>query len=125
VKPMQIHRVFGALLTDDIFTITLHTGETVTWNVTKLNAAATAGVFGLPRYAATSDLPPTRWDEWGDDDRETVDYIKTDKRILDEPAIAIASSDPAFALSCFADGQHRVTARQELGLSEISSIWSR
>ena len=27
---MKIHRVFGALLTDDVFTITLHTGETVT-----------------------------------------------------------------------------------------------
>ena len=117
---MKIHRVFGALLTDDIFTITLHTGETVTWNVTKLNAAATAGVFGLPRYAATSDLPPTNWSEWDASDRETVEYIKTDQRALDEPAIAIASPDPAFALSCFADGQHRVTARQELGLPEIS-----
>ena len=116
----RIHRITGARLTDQIFTITLLTGETVTWNVTKLNEAAKAGRFGAVRYAATEDLPPANWLEWTAADRATVEYIKRDQRVLNEPAIAIASPNPAFALNCFADGQHRITARQELGLPEIS-----
>ena len=117
---IEVHRVFGARLTDQCFTITLQTGETVTWNVTKLNAAAKAGAFGAVRYARTADLPAARWDTWSASDRETVDYIKADARVLADPAIAIASPNPNFLLCCFADGQHRVTARQELGLAEVS-----
>ncbi len=116
----RIHRVTGARLTDQVFTITLLTGETVTWNVTKLNAAAKAGMFGAVRYAATEDVPPARWENWNETDRATVDWMKTHPAILDEPAIAIAAPvEVDFAISCFADGQHRITARQELRLPEI------
>lgn len=116
---MKVHVVRGALLTDQVFTITLATGETVTWNVTKLNDAARRGEFGRVRYAATCDLPPADWSSWDATDRATVDHIKTDPRILAEPAIAIASPNPDFAINCFADGQHRVTARQELKMLEV------
>jgi hypothetical protein len=116
----NIHFITGARLTDQVFTITLMTGETVTWNITKLNAAAVAGAFGGVRYAATADLPPANWTEWGADDRATIEWIKADPATLDAPAIAIASPNPDFAICCFADGQHRITARQELGLAEIS-----
>ena len=117
----KIHFVTGARLSDQVFTITLMTGETVTWNVTKLNAAARAGMFGAVRYAATIDLPPARWDAWDATDRATVDWIKTHPEVLEEPAIGIAAPPEVdFAISCFADGQHRITARQELGLAEIA-----
>ncbi|HEY7326914.1 MAG TPA: hypothetical protein VH592_04715 [Gemmataceae bacterium] len=116
---MKVHRINGARLTDDVFTITLQTGEEVTWNVTKLNEAARAGWFGAVRYAPTCDLPPADWSEWDATDRAKVDAIKQNPRALAEPAIAIESENPAFAFCCFADGQHRVTARQELGMQEV------
>lgn len=117
---LNIHVISGAILTDDIFTIMLRTGEVVTWNVTKLNAAAQRGEFGAVRYAATADLPPAEWKEWTKADRDSVDYIKAHPDILEAPAIAIASPHPEFFINCFADGQHRITARQELGLAEIA-----
>ncbi len=117
---MRVHVVTGAALTDDCFTITLRTGETVTWNVTKLNRAAKAGEFGPPVFAPTRDLPPARWDDWTDVDRATVEWIKQNPEVLNEPAIGIASPNPDYFINCFADGQHRITARQELGLPEIS-----
>lgn len=117
---ITVHRVHGARLTDDVFEITLKTGETVVWNVTKLNASARAGLFGSVRYAPVADLPPSDWSTWDSHDRATVDHIKTDPVLLEAPAIAIASPNPEFALLCFADGQHRITARQELGLAEFA-----
>lgn len=113
-------RLFGASLLDDVFEITLKTGERVFWNVTKLQRAAAAGDFGPPRYARTSDLPPPNWSEWGGLDREKVDAIKLNPEALDEPAIAIESENPDYLFSCFVDGQHRITARQELRLDEVS-----
>lgn len=112
--------IVGAGIFDTVFDITLVTGEEVTWNVTKLQAAARTGKFGPPRHARTSDLPPACWEKWGGLDRAKVDAIKRNPAALDEPAIAIASPRPEFAILCFADGQHRMTARQELGLDEIS-----
>jgi hypothetical protein len=117
---MKIHRISGAKLTDDIFSITLQTGEFVCWNVTKLQRAAKAGFFGPPVYAKTCDLPSAKWEAWGAEDRETVDWIKANADVLNEPAIAIASPRPEYFVNCFADGQHRITARQELRLDEVS-----
>lgn len=116
----KVHVVHGVRMTDQIFSITLQTGEFVVWNVTKLNEAALRGDFGPVRYAATADLPPARWVEWSAEDRATVDHIKATPAILDAPAIAIASPNPDFLINCFADGQHRITARQELGLPEFA-----
>lgn len=116
---INVHHVYGAGLADDIFEITLETGERILWNITKLAEAARAGEFGAPRYAQTGDLPAARWDTWGSADRATVDWMKANPAILEDPAIAIASPNPDYLICCFADGQHRVTARQELGLAEI------
>lgn len=116
----NIHIVTGVGLLDQVFTITLKTGETVVWNVTKLIAAAKAGAFGPARFAPTADLPPDDWSSWDETDRAKVDAIKKLPAVLDEPAIAIESPNPNFALLCFADGQHRITARHELGLPEFA-----
>ncbi len=113
-------QIYGANLLDQVFTITLKTGEVVTWNVTRLAAAAKLGAFGEPRVARTADLPPPDWSSWGAENRAKVDWIKRDYAVLNEPAIAIASENPDYALCCFADGQHRLTARQELGCRSFS-----
>src|SRR4051812_44545917 len=122
MKTPRIYVIGGVSPIDDIFSITLVTGEFVGWNITRLNAAARRGEFGPPRYAPVADLPPAKWSSWGDEDRATVDWLKApeNRKVLDEPAIAIASPNPSFAISCFADGQHRITARQELELPEFS-----
>ncbi len=117
--PNVVH-IYGAGMLDEIFEITLKTGEFIVWNITKLNAAAQAGAFGPPRYLSTGDLPPACWETWGPEDRATVDYIKTDRAVLDAPAICIALENPDYLASCIADGQHRITARQELGLRECA-----
>lgn len=117
---MTTHFITGVALTDTVFTITLYTGEVVTWNVTRLQRAADAGEFGPPRYARTCDLPPAEWSEWGGLDRAKVDAIKANPAALNKPAIAIASPRPEYFINCFADGQHRITARQEMGLAEVA-----
>lgn len=113
------YRIVGASPLDDVFSID-HLGEEIMWNVTRLRDAAKAGKFGPPRFAATVDLPPARWDDWDETDRKKVDAIKANQELLDDPAIGIASPIEAFAMLCFADGQHRITARQELALPEIA-----
>lgn len=116
---IQVHRIYGAGLLDDVFTITLKTGETVSWNVTKLQKAAADGRLGQVRYFRTDTLPPADWSQWDETDRAKVDRIKTDPAWLDAPVIAVESENPDYILNCFIDGQHRVTARQELGLPEV------
>lgn len=115
----NVHYISGAGLFDEIFEITLKTGEHVVWNVTKLKAAAKAGAFGVARCGPTADLPKAVWTNWDANDRVKVDGIKGSPAALADPAIAIASEHPDYALNCFADGQHRITARQELGLPEF------
>jgi hypothetical protein len=108
----------GGSPTDQCFTLTTQWGEEITWNITRIAADAEAGKFGAPRYASVADLPPADWSNWGASDRATVDWFKT-KGNIEEPCIAIGSPNPNYAMLCFADGQHRATARQELGLAEI------
>lgn len=116
----EIHHVYGAALTDQVMSITLKTGEFVVWNVTKLIRAAAEGEFGPPVYARTADLGAADWSNWDAVDRIKVNSIKASPAALESPAIAIQSPIPEYAILCFADGQHRVTARQELGLPEVA-----
>lgn len=117
---IKVHVISGGSLADDMFTITLQSGETVSWNVTKLERSAKAGEFGPPVYVRTSQIPPPRWETWDENDRKTVDWIKEHPDVLNDPAIAMQSENPDYLFSCFPDGQHRITARQELGLDEVS-----
>lgn len=95
-------------------------GHLVTWNVTALQVAVRDGLFGPPQQLDLSLLPPSDWSK-GFMTRSRVDQIKRDPAMLADPAIAIQNT-PARQrvgglLYCFADGQHRITARQELQLS--------
>ena len=119
-SPLNVIRIHGAGPLDDIFEITLDTGEHVCWNVTTLNAAAKAGAFGAVRYARMADLPPARWDTWGPEDRATVDWLKAHPKEAFEPVILIAHSNPDWLALCIVDGQHRLTALQERNVPEFS-----
>lgn len=112
--PGSVTILSGAHLADDIFEIVLD-GVEVVWNVTKLKHACQAGAFGDPVKMAMEGMPPADWSK-GFLDRVKVDAIKENPAALDDPVIAIESSKPEFVLSCVCDGQHRLAARQELGL---------
>lgn len=110
-------RALNHQFTDECFTITLDTGEEITWNTEKMNAAARSGAFGPPQAVATEDFPAPNWAS-GNLVRERVDEVKKDQHRLAEPVLAIQSYNSAYEVLCIADGQHRITARQELGLPE-------
>lgn len=110
--------VQGADLLDTLFE--LETVEPpVVWNVSRLQRAAKAGEFGSPIAIPCECIPAPDWTR-GNLSRERVDWIKQNRVVLDEPVISIANPpDAKFPLLCFVDGQHRGTARQELGLPEV------
>jgi hypothetical protein len=120
---MTTVRVHNAEPTDMVYWIDLPEGR-VTWNVTKLMIAAAAGKFGDPLWWNISKLPPTNYENI---DRAKVDAFK-DKNSSDAtmlalhaPAIAIETpTGPRRRILTFADGNHRVTARTELGFEYFS-----
>jgi hypothetical protein len=115
---MSIVRINGARLTDVCFTVTIG-GETICWNTTKIERAATAGAFGDPIEIQLSILPPPIY---GNVDRAKLDRFKRDQSILDLPVIAIDNPPGHHSgcrMKCFVDGNHRTIARQELQLSTL------
>jgi hypothetical protein len=112
----------GGHITDTVFTLSdCFRGEEITWNVTKLQDAADRGEF--ERIKLALDLvPPPNW-ESGNLDRERVDGIKNTPHALALPAIVI-ENEPGYPHKylCFCDGQHRITARQELGLGDFEAF---
>lgn len=114
---MKTHTIRGAALNDMIFSVTLPDGMHYVWNVTKLARDAAAGRFGQPVPFQTADLPPAQWETWGDEDRKTVDWLKANPIALTQPVIGFTPPPEIDChLGCFVDGQHRITAIQELGL---------
>lgn len=112
---MEIVRLSGASLADDCFSIDLGSGE-ITWNVTRLQDACDRGLFGPPAVLPMSIVPPANWSK-GYLNRARIDALKT-APALHVPLIAIMAREPD-RIMCFCDGQHRLTARQELGLPDF------
>ena len=110
---------------DSVFDVvfTLETVDPlITWNVTKLQRAADAGMFGAPIKISTRNIPAPNW-ALGGLSRERVDFIKEDMSLLYRPVIAVGNPPGSRAeILCFVDGQHRVTARLELSLSYVRSF---
>lgn len=117
---MKFLKIIGGAVTDTCFSI-VSRGEEITWNVTRLNRDAREGRFGRVVHHPMTAVPKSDWSK-GNLDREKVDAIKRDPRALAEPSIAIQAIDANGkpTIRCFADGQHRITARQELGMLEIT-----
>lgn len=110
--------VEGADLLDTIYTLETE-DKPITWNVTRLRAAAEAGQFGPAIAIPAKAVGEPDW-SLGNLSRERVDWIKQHPEVLNEPTIIIESPPGSeFLLRCTVDGQHRGTARLELGLPEI------
>lgn len=112
-------RISGGEFTDTGFTLEAVTPP-ITWNVTRLQRDADAGKFGPSR---SIPMDRTRGPDWsrGNLSRATVDYIKAHPDILNKPGLVIASPPGSpYPYLCFCDGQHRGTARWELGLPDVS-----
>ena len=108
-------------ITDVVFTLEA-VDPPITWNVSRLQRAADAGMFGGPVVIPTRNIPAPDW-ALGGLSRERVDFLKRNQALLDEPTIAIENPPGApAAILCFVDGQHRVTARVELGLPYVRSF---
>lgn len=114
--------VFGInSMLDQIFTLEAD-GVEKTWNVTRLERDAAAGKFGQPQVFRCADLPAPDYSK-GNLDLEKIERMKLPgDTAIDVPCIAIGnppgSKTPCL---CFVDGQHRVSARYELGLPTFAT----
>lgn len=116
---MSTFQIIGGSPTDQCFTLEAVTPN-ITWNVTRLRRDALSNLFGPPVSIPTESVPPPNWQN-GNLLRDRVDWIKAHPEILNEPSIAIAEAPgSARPVLCICDGNHRVTARQELGLPQVS-----
>jgi len=104
----------GKRIAGNVFTQQLLTGETVIWWVDVMNDDCFAGRFGTPIPVPISAVPPADWTT-GNLNRPRIDELKRTPSELYIPCIAIAAPVPN-ELCCICDGQHRVTAFQEMGL---------
>jgi hypothetical protein len=109
----------GGAITDTCFSFDSPDEGEITWNVTRLQDAADAGQFGAAQTFGMDGLTPPDYSK-GNLDPARIAWLKKNPRILDIPAIAIASKEPG-RLRIFCDGQHRMTARYELKLPMFST----
>src|SRR5262245_3323718 len=107
-------RIRGGTMHDDCYSMELE-GKEVLWNVSRMRRDAKRGRFGPPQAIAMSsfqDSPPN----YDNLERVRLDWLKANPDSLSEPAIVIgAPPDSGYELLCLADGNHRVTALQEMG----------
>jgi hypothetical protein len=118
--PMPI--MVGGSPLDKMFTITTDDEGEVSWNVTKLEAAAERGEFGPAHVFPTADLAAPCYDNV---DRVHIERIKGQPETLDKPIIGIGRvcrPGETAIVRCIVDGNHRIIARQELKLPDFS-MW--
>lgn len=102
----------------------------ITWNVDAIKAAIVRGDFGRPKRHRMRILPPMSEEERANIDWEKVgglmlDYRRSDRKTaaVRIPAIQVIFQQHGedFLRRVFVDGNHRVTARRELGMDEFAS----
>jgi hypothetical protein len=111
----------GGNLADTVFTLDARfLGEEITWNVTRLQDAADRGEFQKITLSMAF-VADTDW-ESGNVSRDRVDKIKGTPHALALPVILIENEPHRpYRFLCFVDGQHRITARQELRLKDFEA----
>lgn len=118
---MNTVHIFGAGITDEVFDLELP-GLTITWNVTKINEAAAAGLFGPPIELPLSYFPPMTEANWENIDRKKVsEIIRAGDKAIDEPVVNLLFMRNDQLHGMIVDGNHRLTARLVLGLESVSS----
>lgn len=120
--PLDLRDLLQGLTIKHICYTLVVDGEEIVWDVTEATRAAMQGRFGEP---LTLTMDPI----WADHtkgylDLQKIENIKKDRMRLDLPAIAIEAHDSTrkrLVLMCFIDGNHRLTARWELGLPDFKT----
>lgn len=108
--------VIEGKMTDELFTIDLHHEGETTWNVTRMMHDAMRGTIGGNKVEELPMdwVPPPNYENLN---RQKIDAIKKDPFLFNLPVLLLAHADNAPGkpnFKCFADGSHRVTARQEM-----------
>ena len=106
--------VIEGALTDQLFTIDLHQEGETTWNITRMMNDAAQGIIGKIEELPMEWVPPAQYENLS---RGKIDAIKKDAFLFNLPVLLLAHADNAPGkpnFKCFADGSHRVTARQEM-----------
>lgn len=112
MSDVDVVRITGAGPTDLIYSVDVPGEGEVTWNVTRIWAAAERGELGPPRAGSFDGMPPPNYENL---DRAKIEGIKRNPRALTLPAVVIGARDGT--LLTFADGNHRTTARREKGMA--------
>lgn len=114
----RIIRIKGAGAQDMCYTQLLPQGE-ITWNVSRILAAARKGIFGPPQTWPMSSIGKPQYEK-GNLERAVIDAVTADRARLEEPVLAIgAPPPPKRHILCFCDGNHRLTARYEMRLPDF------
>lgn len=112
VEVVVIEGNFG----DQLFEIELHREGLTVWNITRMMNDAAHGIIGKIEELPMDWVPPS---DYSGLDRAKIDVIKNDPFRLNLPVLLLAAEDYSLSrphFKCFADGSHRITARQELKL---------
>lgn len=121
---MTIIQISGGALGDDMFTTDPAIfGEAISWNVTRLRAAATRGEFGPAEELSMDILPPM-----SSLAHANIDWPKVERMIescaagniaigvLAEPAINLGVKIGETLYRIPVDGNHRICARRIAGM---------
>lgn len=104
---------------DQLFEIELHREGPTVWNITRMMNDAALGKIGKLETLPMDWVPPATYEGL---ERAKIDAIKKDPFLLNLPVLLLAAEDNAPGkphFKCFADGNHRVTARQELKMPDF------
>lgn len=124
MKGPEIH-IAGADTGDLIFSTSLPDVPEITWNITRMQRAALLGFFGPPKRVAMTELPPLT-----DQARANIKWKKVRKMVkgyrkgpgrvtLEMPALMVLFRSGGLLRRAPVDGNHRITARRELGLPDF------
>jgi hypothetical protein len=117
MQPEQILYMTGAGLSDTVFTLDPRlSGEHVSWNVTRLMTDALRGTFGAPIKRDFATWPAMSSGERANIDWDKVAHFARHPEIMAKPAIAVDLDAGNELHRHIVDGNHRVTARETIGL---------
>lgn len=126
---MTIIRITGCSIGDDVYTTDAAIfGEEITWNITRIQRDADAGLFGEPTIVPMAALPPMT-----DAMRANVDWQKVRgmigahqidpmKSVLGKPALQVIVDFRGTLYRISVDGNHRICARRMVGYGTFASF---
>lgn len=113
----------GCALTDTQFTLDRQIwGEEISWNVTRIQRDAAAGVFGPPEVVPMKAMPPMTAEHAENIDWEKVQDLLFAHAPLDVPVLEVTFDHGCVLHRVPIDGNHRLVARQLLGMLDFRAF---